>query len=73
MGLPTSTLDFFLSMNIPIMEVYGLPECTGVHTVSNLQAYRIRRCVWMGLCLHLGLQSNPGIPWTQATLKQGGC
>ncbi|XP_031202555.1 long-chain-fatty-acid--CoA ligase ACSBG2-like isoform X3 [Mastomys coucha] len=44
MGLPTSTLDFFLSMNIPIMEVYGLPECTGVHTVSNLQAYRIRSC-----------------------------
>ncbi|XP_028620212.1 long-chain-fatty-acid--CoA ligase ACSBG2-like isoform X2 [Grammomys surdaster] len=40
MGLPSGTLDFFLSMNIPIMECYGLSECTGLHTMSNLQAYR---------------------------------
>ncbi|EDL83600.1 similar to gonadotropin-regulated long chain acyl-CoA synthetase, isoform CRA_a [Rattus norvegicus] len=41
MGLPRSTLDFFLSMNIPILELYGLSECTGLHTLSSLQAYRI--------------------------------
>lgn len=23
------TLDFFLSLNIPIMEVYGMSECSG--------------------------------------------
>ncbi|XP_076788146.1 long-chain-fatty-acid--CoA ligase ACSBG2-like isoform X3 [Arvicanthis niloticus] len=40
MGLPSGTLDFFLSMNMPIMECYGLSECSGLHTVSNLQAYR---------------------------------
>ncbi|GAB1301246.1 Acyl-CoA synthetase bubblegum family member 3 [Apodemus speciosus] len=40
-GLPSSTLDFFLSMDIPILEVYGLSECTGLHTMSNLQAYRL--------------------------------
>ncbi|XP_021074056.1 long-chain-fatty-acid--CoA ligase ACSBG2-like [Mus pahari] len=40
-GLPSGTLDFFLSVNIPIMELYGLSESTGIHTVSNLQAYRV--------------------------------
>lgn len=69
MGLPSGTLDFFLSVNIPIMELYGLSECTGLHTVSNLQAYRILRWVWMGLCLPSGQQPNPGIPRIQATPK----
>lgn len=63
MGLPRSTLDFFLSVNIPILEMYGLSECTGLHTLSSLQAYRILRWVWTGLCLPSGQQLNPGIPW----------
>jgi long-subunit acyl-CoA synthetase (AMP-forming) len=29
-----STLEFFLSLGIPIMEVYGMSECTGPATVS---------------------------------------
>lgn len=73
MGLPSRTLDFFLSLNIPIMEVYGLSECTGLHTLSNPQAYRLLRWVWTGLYLPSGQQPNPGIPWIQATLKQGDC
>ena len=31
------TLEFFLSLGIPIMEVYGMSECTGPATLS-LQA-----------------------------------
>lgn len=29
-----STLEFFLSLGVPIMEVYGMSECTGPATVS---------------------------------------
>ena len=28
------TLEFFLSLGIPIYEVYGMSECTGPQTVS---------------------------------------
>ena len=34
------TLEFFLSLGIPIMEVYGLSECTGPATVSLPDRYR---------------------------------
>jgi long-subunit acyl-CoA synthetase (AMP-forming) len=39
-----STLDFFLSFGIPIMEVYGMSECTGPATQSTPHAYRIGKC-----------------------------
>jgi long-subunit acyl-CoA synthetase (AMP-forming) len=32
--ISVSTLEFFLSLGIPIMEVYGMSECTGPATVS---------------------------------------
>ncbi|XP_042552955.1 long-chain-fatty-acid--CoA ligase ACSBG2-like [Dipodomys spectabilis] len=44
MGLPRTTLDFFLSLNISIFELYGLSECTGIHTVSSHQAFRLLSC-----------------------------
>ncbi|KAM4888899.1 long-chain-fatty-acid--CoA ligase ACSBG2-like isoform 2-T3 [Thomomys bottae] len=44
LGLPRATLDFFLSLNIPIFEVYSMPECTGVHAVSSHQAFRLFSC-----------------------------
>jgi len=28
------TLEFFMKCNIPILEVYGMSECTGVHSVN---------------------------------------
>ncbi|XP_048196584.1 long-chain-fatty-acid--CoA ligase ACSBG2-like [Perognathus longimembris pacificus] len=44
LGLPRTTLDFFLSLNIPIYEHYGLSECTGIHTLSSHQAFRLLSC-----------------------------
>ncbi|XP_073910532.1 long-chain-fatty-acid--CoA ligase ACSBG2-like [Castor canadensis] len=44
LGLPKATLDFFLSLNIPICELYGLSECTGVHTVSSNRSFRLLSC-----------------------------
>jgi long-subunit acyl-CoA synthetase (AMP-forming) len=35
-----STLDFFLSLDIPICEIYGMSEVTGPGTVSQPKAYR---------------------------------
>jgi long-subunit acyl-CoA synthetase (AMP-forming) len=39
-----STLDFFASLGIPIMEVYGMSECTGPATQSTPDAYRLGKC-----------------------------
>ncbi len=35
-----STLEFFLSLGMPIAEVYGMTECTGPATVSTPRRYR---------------------------------
>ncbi len=35
-----STLEFFLSLGIPIMEVYGMSECTGPATISLPHRYK---------------------------------
>ena len=35
-----STLDFFLSLGIPIYEVYGMSECSGPATISLPHRYR---------------------------------
>jgi long-chain-fatty-acid--CoA ligase ACSBG len=35
------TLDFFHSLNIPIMELYGMSECSGPHTFSTPWQYRL--------------------------------
>ncbi|MCA9651462.1 MAG: AMP-binding protein [Myxococcales bacterium] len=43
-----STLEFFLSLGIPIMEVYGMSECTGPATISLPNAYRT---AWVGKVL----------------------
>ena len=34
--------DYFMSINIPIMEVYGLSECSGLHTMNLIQQDRWR-------------------------------
>lgn len=35
-----STLEFFLSLGVPIMEVYGMSECTGPATISLPNKYK---------------------------------
>jgi len=34
------TLEFFLSLGMPILEVYGMSECCGPTTLSTLRSYR---------------------------------
>jgi long-subunit acyl-CoA synthetase (AMP-forming) len=43
-----STLEYFLSLGIPIYEIYGLSECTGPATVSLPDRYRTAKA---GFCL----------------------
>ncbi|XP_065601909.1 long-chain-fatty-acid--CoA ligase ACSBG2 isoform X2 [Cyrtonyx montezumae] len=38
------TLEFFLSLNIPVYELYGMSESSGPHTVSIPQAFRLTSC-----------------------------
>ncbi|VTJ91845.1 Hypothetical predicted protein [Marmota monax] len=68
LGLPTATLDFFLSLNIPIFEVYGLSEGTGIHTLSSHQAFRLPRWVLARTWMHLGLVQFPSMAVTPASL-----
>jgi long-subunit acyl-CoA synthetase (AMP-forming) len=42
------TLEYFLSLGIPILEVYGMSECTGPATYSPPDDYRTGKC---GICL----------------------
>lgn len=35
------TLDFFLSLNIPLLELYGMSECSAPHTISIPTKFRI--------------------------------
>ena len=42
------TLEFFLALGIPVLEVYGMSECTGPGTYSPPERYRTGKC---GICL----------------------
>ena len=37
------TLEYFMSLNMPVMEIYGMSESSGPHTVSSNEEYRITR------------------------------
>jgi len=37
-------LDYFASVNIPILELFGQSECTGPHTVNTPTAWKIGTC-----------------------------
>uniref|UniRef100_H3ACG6 Long-chain-fatty-acid--CoA ligase ACSBG1 n=1 Tax=Latimeria chalumnae TaxID=7897 RepID=H3ACG6_LATCH len=39
-----TTLEFFLSLNIPLYEAYGMSETTGPHCMSGPQVYRLQSC-----------------------------
>ncbi|XP_069574168.1 long-chain-fatty-acid--CoA ligase ACSBG2 isoform X2 [Brachyistius frenatus] len=38
------TLEFFLSLDIPLYELYGMSESTGPHTISLPNAFRLTSC-----------------------------
>ncbi|XP_030639776.1 long-chain-fatty-acid--CoA ligase ACSBG2 isoform X1 [Chanos chanos] len=38
------TLEFFLSLDIPVYELYGMSESTGPHTISLPEAFRLTSC-----------------------------
>ncbi len=38
------TLEYFLSLGIPLLELYGMSECTGPATLSPPGAYRTGKC-----------------------------
>ncbi|XP_034354066.1 long-chain-fatty-acid--CoA ligase ACSBG2 [Arvicanthis niloticus] len=42
--LPQDVSEFFLSLDIPIGEIYGMSECSGPHTVSSKNVYRVLSC-----------------------------
>lgn len=42
------TLEFFLALGIPVLEVYGMSECTGPATYSPPESYRTGKC---GVCI----------------------
>uniref|UniRef100_A0A8C7B750 long-chain-fatty-acid--CoA ligase n=1 Tax=Neovison vison TaxID=452646 RepID=A0A8C7B750_NEOVI len=44
LGLSRATLDYFLSLNMPILALYGLSESTGIHTVSRQHDIRLLSC-----------------------------
>ncbi len=41
------TLEFFLSLGIPILEVYGMSECTGPATLSTPSRYKTGKAGWV--------------------------
>ncbi|XP_028620220.1 long-chain-fatty-acid--CoA ligase ACSBG2 [Grammomys surdaster] len=43
-SLPQDVSEFFLSLDIPIGEIYGMSECSGPHTVSSKNVYRVLSC-----------------------------
>lgn len=62
--LNQETSEFFLSLDMPISEIYGMTECTGPHTVSNQNNYKIHRYQPPG--------KTPGPPATGGTRVKGG-
>ncbi|XP_035748210.1 long-chain-fatty-acid--CoA ligase ACSBG2 isoform X2 [Egretta garzetta] len=38
------TLEFFLSLNIPVFELYGMSESSGPHTISLPHAFKLTSC-----------------------------
>ncbi|NXY20577.1 ACBG2 ligase, partial [Atrichornis clamosus] len=38
------TLEFFLSLNIPVLELYGMSESSGPHTISLPHAFKLSSC-----------------------------
>lgn len=54
------TLEFFLSLDIPLFELYGMSESTGPHTISIPEAFKITR---YALLLNLTQNQSTSYAW----------
>ncbi|XP_061672871.1 long-chain-fatty-acid--CoA ligase ACSBG2-like isoform X2 [Syngnathoides biaculeatus] len=56
------TLDYFMSLNMPLMELYGMSESSGPHTISSNADYLISSCgkVMAGCRVKLDKQDKDG-------------
>ncbi|XP_068938972.1 long-chain-fatty-acid--CoA ligase ACSBG2 [Petaurus breviceps papuanus] len=42
--LTRDTMEFFLSLDIPVCELYGMSESTGPHTITHRDCFRLMSC-----------------------------
>ncbi|XP_007489052.1 long-chain-fatty-acid--CoA ligase ACSBG2 isoform X2 [Monodelphis domestica] len=42
--LTKDTLEFFLSLDIPVCELYGMSESTGPHTINQRNSFKLMSC-----------------------------
>ncbi|OBS74700.1 hypothetical protein A6R68_14778 [Neotoma lepida] len=57
--LPQDVSEFFLSLDIPIGEIYGMTESTGPHSVSSKNVYKVLSCgKVMSGCKNMLYQQN---------------
>ncbi|XP_036616384.1 long-chain-fatty-acid--CoA ligase ACSBG2 isoform X2 [Trichosurus vulpecula] len=42
--LTKDTLEFFMSLDIPVYELYGMSESTGPHTITHQDCFRLMSC-----------------------------
>nr|XP_035976577.1 long-chain-fatty-acid--CoA ligase ACSBG2-like isoform X2 [Halichoerus grypus] len=61
--LDQETSEFFLSLDLPISEIYGMTESTGPHTIPSQNNYKIHSCgkIMAGCKNMLYQQSKEGI------------
>lgn len=55
-----STLEFFLSLGVPIYEVYGMSECTGPATISLPHKYRTAKAGFVLAGTELKIEPESG-------------
>ncbi len=53
-----ATLEFFLSLGLPVCEVYGMSECTGPTTLSTPARYRTGKVGWVLPGTELKIESD---------------
>lgn len=61
--LRKETMDFFLSLDLRLLEAYGMSECTGVHTLNNNDSFCIGSVgkVYPGVSTHLANLDQDGV------------